>query len=277
VFWKNNDYSTYVNPWVMRFIIIFDSCIILIGLLFSIRDTDRPRESFEEWGFVTIISGFQLLFIGFISWEICWRRCVALKPGGEKLQHYIWLIIGLGFFYMAFDEVFELHEGIDYFIHDQLNMTETDVSDRLDDGIVLGYLVIGLLLLNRAKEEIGRFRESFPYFKKALILVIIMLSIDIIANKKDVIGFFISDRGLRDGVWTSLEILEEIIKLLAGGIILGGTIFCREIAKKLQRKGETRSNGSPEKRAFGDGNDSMENCKGTGTAGAVVFRERSRR
>jgi len=232
--------STYVNPWVMRFIIIFDSCIILIGLLFSILDTDRPRESFEEWGFVTIISGFQLLFIGFISCEIYLKRYVALKPVGEKLQYYIWLIIGLGFFYLAFDELFELHEGIDYFIHDQLNMTETGVSDRLDEGILIGYIVIGLLLLNSAKEEIGRFKESFPYFKTALILVIIMVSIDLIANRKDLIGFFISDRGLRDGVWTSLEIMEDIIKILAGGIILGGIIFCREMAKKLLRKGETR-------------------------------------
>ena len=47
----------------------------------------------------------------------------------------IWLLVSIGFAYLALDEALSIHESIDIAGHWLLGATETGVTDRVDDLI----------------------------------------------------------------------------------------------------------------------------------------------
>lgn len=213
-------------------VLIFDLSIILVGVANSFFDPDNPLESFAEWGFVTLLSGFQLLFIGLISWEI--YRIRRKGKGVWEKSRYIWVILGFGFIYLAFDEVFEFHEGFDYLIHQQLGIEETGLTDRLDDIIVISYLLVGLHLLNISRDEIKKFRNAFGPMRFAFALVILMSIVDVVSNRRDIISHFIQNEDWSYTIFIGLNIVEEAAKLVASGIIFATGIQFRKIAIGLE-------------------------------------------
>ena len=143
--WNNNGGFESLRKRPFQVILGFDIIVILLALSNSFFDPNNPQEAFVGWAF-TLISGSQLLFIGLISWNIQIKR---MKEVGEEKRNsrYIWFIIGMGFVFLALDEAFELHEEIDFLIHNRFGIEETGLSDRIDDLVVMTYFIIGMVFL----------------------------------------------------------------------------------------------------------------------------------
>ena len=230
--WNNNGGFESLRKRPFQVILGFDIIVILLALSNSFFDPNNPQEAFVGWAF-TLISGSQLLFIGLISWNIQIKR---MKEVGEEKRNsrYIWFIIGMGFVFLALDEAFELHEEIDFLIHNRFGIEETGLSDRIDDLVVMTYFIIGMVFLYLSRTELMRFTDAFEHARLAVVLVIVMMTMDVFANRKDVLSWFIHDEDWCYSVFKALNILEESAKLLAGGVILATGISCRTISIQLQ-------------------------------------------
>jgi len=100
----------------------------------------------------------------------------------------------------------------------------------------MGYLIVGVMLINRYRHEINLFMDAANYFMAGLGLIVLMVIIDVIGNKEDILSKFISDPGLCEDLWKALEVFEEMIKIIAEGVLLAGTMFCHELAKRFNGK-----------------------------------------
>lgn len=217
-------------------IILVDAIIIIIALSVSLMNPEHPKGPFEEWGMVTIASGLQLFFVSILTMWIFISRCMNEKLKRGNHTYFIWLLIGLGFLFLAADEMFEIHEQMDYSIHSRIGMEENSLSDRIDDGIVASYLVIGIGFLLRFREEFIPYQRASRYVGAGFVLSTIMIVIDVLCNRQDLLSIFISDSQCCRDVWLALEIFEEMVKLLASGMFLSGAVVCVGITHRMNVK-----------------------------------------
>ncbi len=96
---------------------IFIACMLLLALYLA---------HFVRQSLIDIPSFFLLAVTSYVVWRIYDVR-------GKR----IWLFVSLGFAYLALDEALSIHESIDIAGHWLLGATETGVTDRADDLIVL--------------------------------------------------------------------------------------------------------------------------------------------
>jgi len=222
----------FKNDKTFRAILGFDLCVILAGVANSFYDPGSPMEPFSEWGFATILSACQLLFIGLLSLEVF--RIRRKGNGAGENSRYIWIIMGLGFIFFALDELFEFHEEFDHLIHEWFELEETGLTDRFDDLILAFYLIIGLYLLHVSREEIMKFKVAFSPIPFTIPIVIVMLIVDAVANRKDILSYFIHDEDWCYWVFIGFNIFEEALKMLAEGMVLGIGFHCRKLAIEWQ-------------------------------------------
>nr|WP_319398940.1 hypothetical protein [uncultured Carboxylicivirga sp.] len=70
----------------------------------------------------------------------------------KKQKQAIWLMISKGFTFLALDEILLIHENIDKWIHAFFQITQTHLTDRIDDFIILLYgIVDGLLMIKNRR------------------------------------------------------------------------------------------------------------------------------
>ncbi|WP_319548238.1 hypothetical protein [Desulfogranum marinum] len=127
-------------------------------------------DSFTEDGFITKLSVFQLLVIGWLSYNIFRTQRIQRRSSLWRDSSFVWLIIALGFLFLAVDELFLVHENIDYFIHDVFNMEETALTDRIDDFLVGLYGLAGIGVLFVFRDELKAYRETFVFFVIGFVL-----------------------------------------------------------------------------------------------------------
>lgn len=146
---------------------IFLSCniISLVFILFVIASGIYKLNistEFNEYGLATTYSVLLLVLIALINGGIF----LTLYKKSSFSESLIWLLICIGFIFLALDEKFLIHENLDFFIHKVLNLKETQLSDRIDDIIILIYGLIGL-------GAMIKYRQQFLNNKPALITLII--------------------------------------------------------------------------------------------------------
>ena len=92
---------------------------------------------FGEFHFVTWFSFAQLLFLSVLSAKIFDIDVSGKTKHILRSAGFIWAIIAFGFFFLALDEIFLIHEIIDVAIHTVFNIEETGLTDRIDDVLIL--------------------------------------------------------------------------------------------------------------------------------------------
>jgi len=152
------------SPLLLLFtsLIAFDTIAIIIAIALGIHE-GRPLVHFGEHHLITWISVLQLLTISFLSYNIFQTRRRTLEHFNWRAPFILWAIISLGFFFLAMDDLFMIHESIDHRIHDIFNLKETTFTDRIDDMIVGVYGLIGISALYACREEIKKYRQVFPF------------------------------------------------------------------------------------------------------------------
>ena len=166
----------------------FLAVLLAIGLGFALHQS--PTAYTGEGEPITWLSFAHLLVISGIAGSIFYYRTDGrLHAGMWRSPMLIWLLIALGFLFLAVDEVAKIHESLDRSFHRILQMQETGLTDRLDDAIVLAYGVMGLGVLYVYREELMPYRPALPLVVGGFALFIFMGLLDAMVNRNDVFLF----------------------------------------------------------------------------------------
>ena len=208
-------------------LVCIDFFAVLLALGFGFAWHQNPTAYTGEGDPITWLSFVHLLAISGLAGGVFYGR-----TGGSRdpaLWHhpaFVWLLIALGFLFLAVDEIAKIHESLDRFTHRLLQRPETGLTDRLDDAILLGYGLSGALVLYVYRSELLSYRAVLPLVTCGFVLFIFMGLLDALVNRPDVFLFMgIGQEGSESlGKW--LGGVEEGLKILAEAAFLGAAYTC---------------------------------------------------
>ena len=130
---------------------------VAVGL--GLGDLDNQ---FRESGIVTYTSAALLALTAAMS-----LRIGRLRRAGAgwswRDPRIVWLAIGLGFVWLALDDLAQIHENLDRLLHRLAGIEETPLTDRLDDLIILAYGLIGAGVMWACRSELRRFPQMLGW------------------------------------------------------------------------------------------------------------------
>ena len=197
--------------------------VLALSVFLSAFQGTGPDGLLGEWTMATFLSAGMMIACACLLAAIYWRRRRAFgHPRRATLLRpsLIWPVMAVGFLFLAADEIFEFHERFDLLLHTAFSLRETPLTDRIDDGIVLMYGVVGLALLSRARSELALFRGAWPLLRLALLLLFAMVIVDLLTNR------WFAPAGI-DPESTTIRALagwgvvaEESLKLFSGALFV---------------------------------------------------------
>ncbi len=199
----------------------------------------RPDYYFGEKGFITKLSFVQLLLIAGVAATIYQVRKRATAPDRWRRPVIIWPTVALGFLFLAIDDLAGIHEQMDALFHRLVDLSETPLSDRLDDMIVAGYGVIGIIILYLCRAEIRQFRDALPLLIAGFVLMFLMVAADVISARNGVIRAFVSSPETAKSILLWMKAVEDSLKLFAEAAFIGAAWHCLEIARRIPRQQTT--------------------------------------
>ena len=208
-------------------LVYIDLLAILLALGLGFAWHQNPTAYTGEGDPITWLSFAHLLVTSGVAGSVFYCRTGgSLDPAVWRQPAFVWLLIALGFLFLAVDEVAKIHESLDRFAHRLLQRPETALSDRLDDAILLGYGLSGVAVLYIYRSELISYRTVLPLVMCGFALFLFMGLLDALVNRPDVFLFMgISQEGSADlGKW--LGGVEEGLKILAEAAFLGAAYTC---------------------------------------------------
>ena len=143
---------------------------------------------------------------------------------------HVWLLIGLGFTFLALDELFSFHEKADGLIHFVLGIEETPVTDLIDDALVGLYVLAAAVYLLKHWASLREFWKTWPLFVTGFVLASIMIVLDLLSNNNLFVSQVTTDLDTQEVLRKGMGTVEECAKILAEGFFLTGVLACRRIA-----------------------------------------------
>jgi hypothetical protein len=144
-----------------------------------------------------------------------------------------------GFCLLALDEYWEIHEKLDRALHRFLNLNESGITGRIDDVLILIYLVFGLFCLRLFKPEFQKFTRSFGWFLTGFILTFLTILLDMLSHNRGILSPWIDNLEKLNTMHHWLTAIEEIPKIFAEGAFIIAFYHCLKIAKKLNKSNLT--------------------------------------
>ena len=206
-------------------LLVLDTAIIALAVYLG-WTSDYLLKFFDEGEFITWFSSLKLIATGLLAVIIFIFRCKDRRENCWQTTSLIWLLIGIGFIFLAADESFEFHEKLDGLIHRFLQMKETRLSDRLDDMIVGLYVAIGAAFVFGCRKELRRYVKMYPYLLAGFMLCVAMVILDMYTNTAP-------------GDWVTplivkLSVVEETLKIYAETFFL--VPFFQAVRKVLKEQ-----------------------------------------
>lgn len=215
-------------------IILFDIIAIIVAIAIGVHG-ENPLKHFGEHQFITWISAFQLLTISWLSYNILQTRRLARGHCHWQDSFMVWAIISFGFFFLAIDDLFQIHERIDHGIHYIFNVKETGVTDRIDDILIALYGLVGMSILYTYREEMRKYRKVFPFLIYGFVLLFTMVALDVLTNRNDILVKFVH-RDLSVIIHGCFSIAEDSLKVFAESFFLVGFYAALQIARRMDTK-----------------------------------------
>jgi len=217
---------------LLIYLLLFDIIATIAAIAIGFHD-GKPLRYFGEGYFITWISALQLCTISWLAFSTLNARRLQAGHFHFRDPFLIWALISIGFLFLAFDDLFMIHESIDKKIHYFFNMKETGLSDRIDDFIIGLYGILSISILYVYREEMKNYRQALPFLVYGFVLLFAMVALDALTNRKDVLSFLIERRDLVKSVYISLSILEDSLKILAESCFLAGFYAVSLISRKI--------------------------------------------
>ena len=211
----------------LLFLVYIDFLAVLLALGLGFAWHQNPTAYTGEGDPITWLSFAHLLVISGLAGGVFYCRTGGnLDLAVWRHPAFVWLLIALGFLFLAVDEVAKIHESLDRFAHRLLQRPETALTDRLDDAILLGYGLSGMAVLYAYRSELISYRPVLPLVICGFVLFLFMGLLDALVNRPDVFLFMgISQEGSASlGKW--LGGVEEGLKILAEAAFLGAAYTC---------------------------------------------------
>jgi len=200
------------------FVLLFDVVLVGWAIVQGYQD-DSPQYFFKEGRLITFLSSFHLIAIGLLCWLIYESKRYEENGGLWSSPVLIWLLMALGFLFLAFDETMRIHEGIDFSLHNLIGIKETALTDRLDDVLILLYALIGLFAIYLYRAQLSIYYPLIRgYFIAAFMVLLLTVILDVLTNRHDII---------HDIGWHQfLSVLEEVMKIVAEFLFLAAAYRC---------------------------------------------------
>ena len=214
-------------PTFLLSLVYVDFLAVLLALGLGFAWYQNPTAYTGEGDPITWLSFAHLLVTGGLAGGVFYCRTGGgLDLAVWRQPAFVWLLMALGFLFLAVDEVAKVHESLDRFVHRLLQRPETALSDRLDDAILLGYGLVGVAVLYAYRSELLSYRAVLPLVICGFVLFLFMGLLDALVNRPDVFLFMgISQEGSASlGKW--IGGVEEGLKILAEAAFLGAAYTC---------------------------------------------------
>jgi len=214
-------------PAFLLSLVYVDFLAVLLALGLGFAWYQNPTAYTGEGDPITWLSFAHLLVTSSLAGGVFYCRTGgSLDPVVWRHPAFVWLLIALGFLFLAVDEVAKIHESLDRFVHRILQRPETALTDRLDDAILLGYGLSGVAVLYVYRSELISYRTVLPLVICGFVLFLFMGLLDALVNRPDVFLFMgISQEGSASlGKW--IGGVEEGLKILAEAAFLGAAYTC---------------------------------------------------
>lgn len=202
---------------------------VIIGARFQ-----QMGNQFGESGFITYFSVVQLLILSYFTYKTFRIRARRLKSPW-KSSIAIWGIMSLGFFFLALDDLVQIHEAIDRAIHWIGRIEETGASDRIDDLIVGLYGIIAIGLLVCYRRELKKHYRVLPYVVVGFVLMFLMVGADVLTNRDDILLTLFSGK-TTGSLMRWMFVLEESLKILSEAFLIVAAYTCYQTAKYRDRR-----------------------------------------
>ena len=223
------DVDAYGKTWLVR-VLVFEVVVVAILLFLGARAHD-PRLHFDEGQVGTFLSAAHLLAVAIISWKI--PRASGRDGSFRRFSTSgaLWRLIAIGCVFLVVDEIVGLHESFDRKLHRGLGMEQTGWTDRIDDLIAGLYAVAAIVLLYSCRRELNRFRAAVRYLVGGFLLGFVMIGLDALTNRPDVLRSLLDDQELAWDLFVWLGAIEDGFKLLAEGVGLVAFLVALRIAQ----------------------------------------------
>ena len=218
---------------VLLIVLFIESLAITIAITKALVLGISPKTYFGEvdrGGFITYISCLQLLVAGMMAMIIS-----RVVKSAQQLRNsrWFWLTVSLGLLFLTLDDLFGIHEYLDYLLHELFQFQETEISDLADDLIVGGYLVVFLIYVVSQWQSIKIFHSSFNWFKLGFVLTAVMVVLDMASNNTLFVSMVTDDNALASNLQQWLGVIEDSVKIFAEGMFIVGIYKCWQIAKTV--------------------------------------------
>ena len=223
----NRTFLPCAPPTFLLSLVYVDFLAVLLALGLGFAWYQNPTAYTGEGDPITWLSFAHLLVTGGLAGGVFYCRTGGgLDLAVWRQPAFVWLLMALGFLFLAIDEVAKIHESLDRSVHRLLQRPETALSDRLDDAILLGYGLVGVAVLYAYRSELISYRAVLPLVICGFVLFLFMGLLDALVNRPDVFLFLgISQEGSASlGKW--LGGVEEGLKILAEAAFLGAAYTC---------------------------------------------------
>lgn len=214
--WKNSN----ANIWSLFGIVT--GSIIAIALL-EVTFHLYKNYPFDERGPMTATSVLLLVACSVTAGKIYRQRTQgeAFSITSTKL---IWLLMAVGFVFLALDEKILIHEGLDKIIYRGSGMKHSAFSERLDDFIVLGYALVGMAFVYWYRQEILRYKKTITVLAVGFVVMVLHAGLDM-AGRPDFVINVLKITENPNEVAHIIGMGEEIFKLTAETCFLCGLLL----------------------------------------------------
>ena len=228
--------SLFTIKRILLIVLFLESLAVTLAISLAVVLDVSPETYFgeiDQSGYITYLSFIQLSIAAVLSLKI--YRKVRFSRQLNKTS-WFWLIACIGLFFLALDDVIGLHEQIDFWIHDWFELKETNLTDLIDDLVVIGYLAIFIVCVAFKWQTIKVFQRSFIFFKLGFILALVMAVLDLVSNNALFISMVTEDEELILAIREWLGAIEDSVKIFAEGMFIIGIYKCWQIVKTTTKE-----------------------------------------
>ncbi|MFQ5806509.1 MAG: hypothetical protein ACE5I3_08670 [Phycisphaerae bacterium] len=170
--WELRDYASHawrLTRQVWLLMLVF--CVVLGAVL----PRHNPAQMFDEYRPFTIYTVILLGICGFVCAQ-CARLAVTGGPAA-------WTLMAIGFFFLALDDLTQIHEGLDKVLNGFLGLDpKAKLPDLLDAGIVVLYGIVGALVLYLHRRHFFKLQGFEVGIVQAAGAAVVMVILDVVGD-----------------------------------------------------------------------------------------------
>ncbi|MEO1094662.1 MAG: hypothetical protein AAFX01_07150 [Cyanobacteria bacterium J06638_28] len=214
---KSSPFKGSAASWpIIRFFLLLGCLAIGLSAWAGYRQDDLLHY-FDEDSILNWLSGLQLLAVAIIAGAIYSLR--RQQQTSWRSPQLLWLLVTIGFVFLAADELAWIHESIDLSIHRTWQLEETGLTDRIDDVIVGAYGAVAAMIAYGFRHEIKRYRHLWPLILCGFGVTCLMLVFDTLTNHFDILPMLFGRASY--ALHLILSVAEEFCKLVVQSILIG--------------------------------------------------------